>query len=120
MNLSAPNAVSTRPRRGFSLVEILVTVALLSVIILGLVAMFNQTRRAFTSSITQVDVLESGRSAADLIAREMEQMTAANSLLMTNFFVSLPATSAQPLIQPLVDPSESQTNIIQDVFFLTI
>ena len=62
--------------QAFSLIEILVTVAILSVIILGLVAMFNQTRRAFTSSMTQVDVLESGRSAADLLSRELEQVSA--------------------------------------------
>src|SRR5450631_107530 len=69
-------ATSSRKCGAFTLVEIMVTVALLAVIILGLVAMFNQTRRAFTSSLTQVDVLESGRAAADLVGREMEQMAA--------------------------------------------
>ena len=64
-----------RGQRGFSLVEILMTVALLSVIILGLVAMFDQTRRAFTSSMTQVDVLEGGRAATALIASDLEQLT---------------------------------------------
>jgi prepilin-type N-terminal cleavage/methylation domain-containing protein len=104
-------------RRGFSLVEILVTVALLSVIILGLVAMFNQTRRAFTSSITQVDVLESGRDAAGLIAQEMEQMAAAGSVNVTNFYVQ--TTSQQPMFQTLVDASDVRTNTLQAVFFLT-
>ena len=55
----------------------MVTVALLSVIILGLVAMFNQTRRAFMSSLAQVDVLESGRAAADIISRDLEQLAPA-------------------------------------------
>ena len=38
---SVPTAV--RGGRGFSLIEIMVTVTLFSVIILGLVTMFNQT-----------------------------------------------------------------------------
>ena len=65
---------------------------MLAFIILGLVAMFNQTRRAFTSSITQVDVLESGRSAADIVTREMEQIAAASStnVNLTNFYVDSP------------------------------
>ena len=66
--------------------EILVTVAMLSVIILGLVAMFDQTRRAFTSSMTQVDVLEAGRSVADFIAREMEQIAPSGLTNAPNFY----------------------------------
>jgi prepilin-type N-terminal cleavage/methylation domain-containing protein len=63
-------------RAGFSLVEILVVVALLSVIILGLVAMFSQTQRAFLSGTTQIDLLESGRVGADFVARDLQQMAA--------------------------------------------
>ncbi len=114
-----PTATS---RRAFSLVEILVTVALLSFIILGLVAMFNQTRRAFTSSLTQVDVLESGRSAADIVTREMEQMAPAAGPFNThNFFVDSPATIAgfPALKQSLVDTNDFRTNYIQEIFFLT-
>jgi hypothetical protein len=104
------------------LIEIMVVVALLSVIILGLVAMFNQTRRAFTSTMTQVDVLGSGRNAADLIAREMEQITPAGSLNVVNFFMDSPITYTSGgtyLVQPLIDPNDSQTNYIHEVLFLT-
>ncbi len=62
----------------FSLIEILVVIGLLSVIILGLLAMFNQTQRAFRTGMTQVDVLASGRAASDMIARELSQITPAN------------------------------------------
>jgi len=106
-------------RCAFSLIEILVTVALLSVIILGLVAMFNQTRRAFTSSMTQVDVLEAGRTAADLIARELEQMTASSAGGVCNFFVDTPTTYNNPILQPLTDPNDIKTNNLQEVYFLT-
>src|SRR5437867_6593815 len=59
----------------FSLIEIMVTVALLSFIVLGLLAMFTQTKRAFTSSMTQTDVMESGRAVVEMIVRDLEQLT---------------------------------------------
>lgn len=104
-------------RGAFSLIEILVTVAILSIIILGLVAMFNQTRRAFTSSMTQVDVLEAGRTAADMISRELEQLTPANAAGVFNFYVSTPPTNIA-LLQPLTDPTDFKTNILQQVYFV--
>src|SRR5262249_37093152 len=61
--------------QGFSLIEILVVVALMTIIILGLLLMFQQTQRAFTQSMTQSDVLANGRAVMDLIPREVEQMT---------------------------------------------
>ncbi|HYG23732.1 MAG TPA: hypothetical protein VEH04_13190 [Verrucomicrobiae bacterium] len=62
-------------RAAFTLVEIMIAVTLMSVIVLGLVAMFSQTQRAFRLGMNQTDVLEAGRVATDLIVRELEQMT---------------------------------------------
>ena len=62
-------------RSGFSLIEIMIVVGLLSVIILGLMGMFSQTQRAFQLGMSQTDVLESGRIATDLIVRELAQIT---------------------------------------------
>ncbi len=80
MNTGRTFLVLTRARRerGLSLVEILVTVALLVVIILGLTAMFNQTRKAFTVGLGNVDYQDAGRTAMDLITRELEQMSPCN------------------------------------------
>ena len=117
--------------RGFSLIEILITVALLSVIILGLVAMFNQVRRAFTSSITQVDMLESGRAAMDMLTRELEQPIPANipyvvsdpsrnppfrtNFFAINFFADVSYT---PSVLALTDPQDLRTNVLEELFFL--
>src|SRR5438552_855059 len=65
----------SRALSAFSLIEILITVGLLSFIILGLLLMFNQVQRAFRSSTTQADILEAGRAVADMLARELEEMT---------------------------------------------
>src|SRR5438552_7914811 len=84
---------------GFSLIEVMVAVSLLAVIIVGLLAMFYQTQRAFRSGIAQVDVLEGGRATLDLISRELQEMTAASDPMITNvnLFVRFPdLRSGQP------------------------
>jgi len=112
----------------FSLIEILIVVTMLSVIILGLVAMFGQTQRAFRAGMTQTDVLEAGRMATDLIGRELEQVTPAylpttgwllnnTTNIQPNFFAWLPGYT--PLVQPLPGSSRPRTNLLEELFFLT-
>ncbi len=57
------------------MVEILVTMVLLSIIVLALMTVFNSTQKAFRSSLTQTDVLESGRLAMGLMVGDLEGMT---------------------------------------------
>ncbi len=64
---------------GITLVEMMVTVTLLVVIILGLVAMFDQTRKAFTSGIVNIDYQDSARATLDLMSRDLEQMAPGKS-----------------------------------------
>jgi len=59
-------------RQGFSLIEMLVAVGLLSVVILALYAMFDQTQRALRGSVGQVDVFEGSRSALELMSKDLE------------------------------------------------
>jgi hypothetical protein len=135
------SAFEFRARRSaFSLIEIMVTVGLLSFIILGLLLMFNQTQRAFRMGLTTTDVLESGRATMDLIARELEQMSPSEApdyidftgvrRRATNFFVEPSTTSykynspapfswVRPLVQELPGNALPRTNLIQRFFFLT-
>jgi len=127
----------------FSLIELLVTITLLSVIMLGLLMMFNQTQRAFRTSMTQADVLEAGRAITEMIARELEEVTPShqqdfldrnrNLQRATNFFawlsrnpvynagfddpllLGMPGTTYQG--QPNVQ--DRRTNIVQRLFFVT-
>ena len=59
---------------GFTMVEILVTMVLLSLIVLALMTVFNSTQKAFRASLTQTDFLESGRLAMGLITGDLETM----------------------------------------------
>ena len=61
----------------FSMVEVLVTMTLLSLIVLALMAVFNSTQAAFRASVTQTDVLEGSRAAVDLITTDLRTMTPA-------------------------------------------
>jgi prepilin-type N-terminal cleavage/methylation domain-containing protein len=112
-----------RLRRAFSLIELLVVVALLSIIILGLLLMFNQTQKAFRTGMAQVDVLESGRAATEMLSRELLQMTPAYSSNGVNFYVGLPKLPGYvPLRQPLPGsstPAEERENLLEEMFFLT-
>ncbi|MEI2727030.1 MAG: hypothetical protein V9H26_27080 [Verrucomicrobiota bacterium] len=121
-NGSIPVAVRAAgsPARGggFSLIEILVVVGLLSIIILGLVAMFSQTQRAFRLGMAQVDVLESGRAVTDMLTRELSQMTPSHESNAVNFYTSL--KPVPPLKQELAgNPIPFRTNLIEELYFLT-
>ena len=59
----------------FSLIEIMVVMALLSLIVIALMAVFSSTQTAFRASVTQTDVLEGGRATIDLIAQDLKAMT---------------------------------------------
>jgi len=105
-------------RGAFSLIEILVVIALLSVIIIGLVMMFSQTQRAYRLGTTQVDVLEGGRAITDMMTRELSQMTPSRVSNCVNFYVQI---APFPPVKQLLpgNPAPGRTNLIEELFFLT-
>lgn len=106
-----------RHQRAFSLLEILVAVGLLAVIIVGLLAMFNQTQRAFRSGTTQSDVLEAGRAVMSLLTRELQEMSA-TKIRAYNLFAAVDSAAPPSLVQPLPG-GVSRENQLQDISFLT-
>ena len=104
---------------GFSLVEVLIAVTLMSVIVLGLLAMFSQTQRAFRTGVTQTDVMEAGRSALEMVAREVEQTTPTCMSNSVNLFAGWNNYS---LVQSLTGKTPAgndqwRTNIQQNLLF---
>jgi prepilin-type N-terminal cleavage/methylation domain-containing protein len=141
-----PSTLNLKPRfrrgdRAFTLVEILVVLALLSVIVFALMAVFAGTQRAFRASLTQTDTLEGGRAVMDLISGDLEAMTPSGGPNLTgvsgggfaytnspiNFscnvktFPLFPAFPPSPLYQSLIgSPSGAQrTNLLEDIFILS-
>ncbi|EEF59224.1 prepilin-type N-terminal cleavage/methylation domain-containing protein [Pedosphaera parvula] len=115
---SIGRGTKARLLRAFSLVEMLVVVVLLAVIILGLVAMFDQVRKAFTSSVTQVDRLEGGRMVMDLVTREVEEMAPYHASNVMNFYATYDGNTPI-LVQPLTDPKDKGTNVLESFYFLS-
>ena len=99
----------------FTLVEIMVVMILLSVIVLGLMAMFNQTQKAFRAGMAQTDQLEGGRMFTDLLVRDLQQITPTHQTNGMNFYAQIPAYA--PLRQSLPASSLSRTDILQNLFF---
>jgi prepilin-type N-terminal cleavage/methylation domain-containing protein len=66
-------STTRRTSRGFSLLEMMIAVGMLTIVILALYAMFDQTQKALRQALNQVDVSEGGRSALDLIVRRAER-----------------------------------------------
>ena len=64
----------------------MVAMALLSLIVIALMAVFSSTQTAFRAASTQSDVLEAGRNAMDLIAEDLRQMTPSGGT--SNYFDS--------------------------------
>jgi hypothetical protein len=99
---------------GLTLLEILVSSTLLVVIVLGLTAMFAQTQRAFRGGMRQVDVLEGGRAAMEMIARDLEQITAWQVGTNLSLYAGLRRTDPQA-----VSLESGQTLALQNIFFLS-
>lgn len=126
MQLFLRNKLRRSPQ-AFSLVEMLLVATIMTVVIFGLYAMFDQTQKALLGNTTQVDVLESGRAAMDLICREIEQSRVSQLPNTVNFMayntfprVGYPNAVALSLItNPAAQYNVKWTNVLQDVFFLT-
>ena len=119
------------PRRvrspAFSLVEVLVVMTLLSLIVLALMAVFNSTQTAFRASVTQADVLEGGRAAADLMASDLRQMSPSlggSSAFINGFYSQTPVNfyvntnSSLPLVQSLPGSTAQRVNVLEGFFAL--
>jgi type II secretory pathway component PulJ len=103
-------------REAFSLIEIMVAVTLLTVITVGLLAMFYHTQRAFRIGTSQVDVLEGGRAALRIIALDLQEMYPSRDDNVTNF-QAMPSGGAR--ISMSLPDNNVMDNLIQDVAFLT-
>ena len=108
----------------------MVVVALLSLIVIALMGVFNSTQAAFRASITQTDVLEGGRAAVDLMMEDLKEMSPSfgqTNLLANNFrgavnFSVNNFTAYPALHQSLVgisDPNLRRTNVVQNFFILS-
>jgi prepilin-type N-terminal cleavage/methylation domain-containing protein len=109
----------------FTLIELMVAIAIMGVIVFALYNMFNQTQKAMRSNETQSDVSEKARAVIEMVSREIEQSqpTYVSTLVEgiarqeNNFFGGL---EYPPKVQKSSDRGDIQprTNMLYNVFFL--
>lgn len=96
--MQSARARVTRSMRGFSLLEMLIGMAMLSVIVLALFAMFNQTQKALIANAGQTDVMENGRAVMDLLIRDLGRARPSN--IGTNLVFVPRSTNVQERLNP--------------------
>jgi prepilin-type N-terminal cleavage/methylation domain-containing protein len=114
---------------GFSLIEVLLAVSIMSVIVFGLFSMFNQTQKALLATSKQVDILGSGRAAIEVLVEDIQKAEAPGLPVFSLESISAQrphmqgtidrAYNYRPVVQKLVDNYTVRTNLLQSVFFLT-
>ena len=109
-----------RNSAAFTLVEVMVVAAMLVLIVLALMTVFNGTQTAFRAGITQTDVLESGRAVSDLIKSDLEGMTPSYGVsnVTVNFYMNT-NLGYTPLIQPLPGGTQPRSYVLENFFILT-
>ena len=114
---SRPVNPAPRSPRAFTVVELMVAVSVLALIVVVLYNIFDNTQRAMRGNAAQVDVMEGGRAAIELISRDLEQMTELGLAGATNFYVQ---SVGLPFWQSLPGPTNAanrRTNFQQELFF---
>lgn len=106
-------------RRAFTVVELLVAVTVMTLVVFTLYQMFYQTQKALKGNITQVDVLESGRAALEMISRELEQISASDLAGTTNFYASVNPVYPTVTQTDLDEKTLLRTNLLEEFFFLS-
>ncbi len=85
MNAGRIQLCSVGRRAALTLLEMMVAVTLLAVIMVGLLAMFNQTQKALHIVNAQSDVFENARGAISMLSRDVSEMTAFGDTNIVNF-----------------------------------
>jgi prepilin-type N-terminal cleavage/methylation domain-containing protein len=106
---------------GFSLVEVLVVITLLSLIVLVLMAVFSSTQRAFRAAVTQTDVLEGSRATMEMIAADLRTITPSYGVSNgpVNLMTGPTYYAYTPLLQTLPGGSVLRTNALNYFFLLS-
>jgi prepilin-type N-terminal cleavage/methylation domain-containing protein len=127
----AKGKLMRRGVRAFTVIELMLAVAIMGVIIYALYSVFNQTQRALRRSETDVDVAQRARAVMEMIGREIEQAQPTHGFWMTNVSsvgrIPLHEINIMggferenvPLTQKAADRADIQprTNYLHNIFF---
>ncbi len=102
--------------RAFTVLELMLSIAIMTVLVIALYTVFDQTQRALRSTMSQVDVLEGIRASADLVGREVEGAGHLPVPGYTNLFVARNPQSVPARLDRLAG-GELLTTVLQNFLF---
>jgi hypothetical protein len=105
--------------RGLTLLEMMVSITLLLVIMIGLLLMFNQTQKALHIANAQTDVFENARGPIQMIARDLSEMSDCGDLNASNAFVTPDRLFPMPVTAFQLPNGSIVNTIFQDAFWIT-
>jgi len=118
----------SRRVRAFTVIELMLAVAILGVIVFSLYSVFNQTQRALRRSEANTDVGQRARALSEIIALEIEQAQATRSFWLSNNAIYVKEVNMlggleqqyvpASFVMESPDPSIlRRTNFIHNIFF---
>ena len=122
MNCPNKRARQRRRARGFTVVELMVAVSLMTLIVVALYSMFNQTQKALRANEAQVDSTERGRGVLELVTRELESARAGLRSDTTNLWLHTPLpkfTENDFQVGNALSTTPLRTNYFDDIYYLT-
>ena len=108
--------LNPRRQRGFTIIEILLAVTLMSVLILGLLMMFSQVQRASHLGLAQVDLLETGRVTMQFVNEEFERISASDRTGVINLIATNSSTGPLTFSRA---PNPGVRCRLQNLFFIS-
>ena len=82
--LAQARGVKRKRFGAFTVIELMLAVAILGVIIYALFSVFNETQRALRRSETDTDIAQKARAVVEMIGSELEQAMPTHSFWVTN------------------------------------
>jgi hypothetical protein len=124
MHSTNNRAQQRRRASGFTVVELMVAVSLMTLIVVALYSMFNQTQKALRANEAQVDSTERGRGVLELVTRELESARVGLRADTTNLWLRTPAglpkfTENDFQVGNLQSVTPLRTNYFDDIYYLT-
>ncbi len=105
-----------RDRAGFSLLEIMVAVSLLTFIMIALTVMFAQTKNAVRAGLNQVGVLDSARATMSFLSQTIQEAAPSQQPDIVNLHVGWTGGYTE---QELPGDPNPRYNLLQDFFVLS-
>src|SRR3954471_5563663 len=123
-NQSLKRAKQRQSAAAFTVVELMVAVSLMTLIVVALYAMFNQTQKALRANEAQVDSSERGRGVLELVSRELESARVGLRADTTNLWLRTALLPSAQNDLPGPNPAPVTTtplreNRFDDVYYLT-